>query len=103
MRCYEFYEMLSCDNAVCFEIFDDWNLFKLITDGFLKFFCTWDSNAHRMLIYHRILLFYPHLIKNKLWLHFKSFTFLFLKEEAHYMQKENKIDCPNWLLFLEFW
>ena len=41
----QFFEMLSCDNAVCFEIFDDLNLLKLIADGFLTFFCTRDSNA----------------------------------------------------------
>ena len=85
-----FFEMLSCDYAVCFEIFDDWNLFQLSTDGFLTVFCTWDSNAHIMLIYLGILLFSPHLIKNKPWLHFKSFIFSFLKEGAQYMQKENK-------------
>ena len=81
--------MLNCDYAVCFQIFDDWNLFKLITGEFLTAFCTWDSNAHLMLIYQGILLFSPHLVKNKPWIHFKSFIFSFLKE-------------GSWLLFLEF-
>ena len=85
--------MLGCDYAVCFEIFDNWKLFKVnyrwVFDGFV----TWDSNAHIMLIYRRILVFFPHLVKNKPLIHFKSFSFL--KEGAHYMQKENKIDCTN--------
>ena len=93
--CYllQFFEMLNCDYAVCFQIFDDWNLFKLITGEFLTAFCTWDSNAHLMLIYQGILLFSPHLVKNKPWIHFKSFIFSFLKEGAHYM---HKVDSYFW-------
>ena len=88
-------DMPSCDYAVCFEIFDVWNLLMLITDRFLMVFCTWDSNAHIILIYHRILLFSPHLVKNKPWLHFKSFIFVFLKEVALYMENKKKIDCTK--------
>ena len=104
---FYFFKMFSCDNAVCFDIFDDWNLFELITDEFLTFFCTWDWNARRMLIYHRILLFSPCLVKNKLWLHFKSFLFSFLKEGELNAKTEqkwlHKIDIYFWILIKNVW
>ena len=97
--CCSFFAMLSCDNAVWkAEIsWDFWwsKLFNVYCKCILTVFCTWDSNAHLMLIYHGILLFSPHLVKNKLWLHFKSLIFSFLKEGANYMQKENKIVCTK--------
>ena len=94
--CYllPFFEMLSCDYAVCFEIFDDWNLFKLITDGilmiflYMRFKCT--HKAH--LSWNLALL----SSFSKPWLCFKSFIFSFLKWGAHYMQEENKIDSYFW-------
>ena len=55
----------------------------------MRFKCT--HNAHL----HVILVFSSNLVKNKLWLHFKSLIFSFLKEGADYMQKENKIDCTK--------
>ena len=87
--------VMHCKKQKKSEIFEDWDLFKLTTDGFLTVFGTWDSNAHIMLIYHGTLLFSPHSVKNKLWLYFKSLIFSLLKEGAHYMQKENEIDCTK--------
>ena len=89
-----FFEMLSCDYAVCFEIFDDWNLFQLITDGFLTVFCTWDSKAHIMHIYLGILLFSPHLIKNKLGFILNHLYFPFWRKEHNTCKKRTK-DCTK--------
>ena len=89
-----FYSFLRCQAVTmqCILKFFMIKTIKLITDELLTIFCTRDSKAHRMLIYHGILLFSSHLVKNRLWLHFKTISISVFERRSTLHAKKNKID-----------